>query len=106
MTRVQIYSRPGCHLCEEMKAVVERVAQSLPIAVEEIDVSTDPELESRYGLEIPVLVVNGKKAAKYRIVEEVLRRRLSARPDGPDGPDGRDGKGKKDGKNGTDRDGP
>lgn len=73
-----IYSRPGCHLCDEMKAAVTRVASfsSSPISVEEIDISTDAELERRYGPEVPVLMVNGRKAAKYRIVEEELRRLL------------------------------
>jgi glutaredoxin len=76
-----IYSRPGCHLCDEMKEVVRRVTTSAraPIAVEEIDISTDPDLEARYGLEIPVLLVDGKKAAKYRISEPELRRIMSAR---------------------------
>jgi glutaredoxin-like protein DUF836 len=71
-----IYSRPGCHLCDEMKTIVRRVARSVtgPIRIEEIDISADPELESRYGVEIPVLLVDGKKAAKYRISEEELMR--------------------------------
>ena len=62
-----LYSRPGCHLCDEMKAVINRVAESTPLQLEEIDISTSHELEERYGLEIPVLMVEGKKAAKYRI---------------------------------------
>jgi thiol-disulfide isomerase/thioredoxin len=74
-----LYSRPGCHLCDEMKDVVRRVAQSVPLQLEEIDISTSRELEDRYGLEIPVLLVEGKKAAKYRIGEEELRRVLAAR---------------------------
>jgi len=74
-----IYSRPGCHLCDEMKAVVGRVAQTIPLSLEEIDISTDPELETRYGLEIPVLLVEGKKAAKYRIAERELVRLLAGR---------------------------
>jgi thiol-disulfide isomerase/thioredoxin len=76
-----LYSRPGCHLCDEMKAVIERVARAaaLPATIEVIDISTDPDLESRYGLEIPVLLVNGTKAAKYRVTEEELRRILDAR---------------------------
>ena len=74
-----IYSRPGCHLCDEMKDVVRRVAQSVPLSLEEIDISTDPSLEARYGLDIPVLMVEGKKAAKYRIVEDDLRRILAGR---------------------------
>ena len=81
MSVLTIYSRPGCHLCDEMKAVVRRVAQSMPnpATVEDIDISTDPELETRYGVEIPVLMVDGKKAAKYRISEAELRRVLLAR---------------------------
>ena len=64
MIVLTIYSRPGCHLCDEMKAIVQRVARTMPISVEEIDISTNPALEAQYGLEIPVLMVDGKKAAK------------------------------------------
>jgi glutaredoxin len=74
-----IYSRPGCHLCDEMKAVVKIVARSVPLNLEEIDISTDPALEARYGLEIPVLLVEGKKAAKYRIGEGELVKLLAGR---------------------------
>jgi thioredoxin-related protein len=74
-----IYSRPGCHLCEEMKAVVARVARAMTLTLQEIDISTDPALEARYGLEIPVLLVEGKKVAKYRVTEEELVRMLRAR---------------------------
>ena len=79
MIALTLYSRPGCHLCDDMKAVVERVARtSTPeFTIEVIDISTDPELEALYGLEIPVLLVNGKKAAKYRVTEDGLRRMLS-----------------------------
>ena len=74
MIALTLYSRPGCHLCDEMKAVIERVARSVPLTVDEIDISRDAELDERYKLEIPVLMVNGRKAAKYRITEgELLR---------------------------------
>ena len=79
MIELTIYSRPGCHLCDEMKTVVARVAQTIPLSLDEIDISTDPELEALYGLEIPVLMVEGKKAAKYRIAEGALRKMLIAR---------------------------
>jgi hypothetical protein len=79
-----IYSRPGCHLCDEMKAIVRRVARAMPLTVEEIDISTDPALEARYGLEIPVLLIDGKKAAKYRIGEDELKSVLAGRSGGPD----------------------
>jgi hypothetical protein len=73
-----LYSRPGCHLCDDMKAIVDRVVRSMPepFTLEEVDISTDPTLDARYGLEIPVLLVNGKKAAKVRVREEDLRRLL------------------------------
>jgi thiol-disulfide isomerase/thioredoxin len=76
-----LFSRPGCHLCDEMKTVVQRVidAADRPAAVEVIDISTHPDLEERYGLEIPVLLVDGRKAAKYRVTEGELTRLLAAR---------------------------
>jgi hypothetical protein len=77
-----IYGRPGCHLCDVMKAVVERVGHTVPVTLEEIDISRDPELESRYGLEIPVLMIDGMKVAKYRVTEEDLRRMLGSRAGG------------------------
>ena len=79
MIELTIYSRPGCHLCDEMKTVVARVAQTIPLSLDEIDISTDPELEALYGLEIPVLMMDGKKAAKYRIEEADLMRLLAGR---------------------------
>ena len=81
MIRVSIYSRPGCHLCDEMKAVAERVARMVPLTLEEIDVSADAELEKRYGLEVPVLMIEGRKAAKYRVTDTELIRMLRARED-------------------------
>ena len=76
-----LYSRPGCHLCDEMKAIVRRVALASepPASIEEVDISTDSALEARYGLDIPVLLVDGRKAAKYRVTEGELTRMLAAR---------------------------
>lgn len=79
MIQVSIYTRPGCHLCDEMKAVVGRVARHVPIALAEVDISLDRELEALYGLEIPVLMIDGRKAAKYRVTEGELRRILEGR---------------------------
>ena len=81
MIAITIYSRPGCHLCDEMKAVVRRAVSvsGVAVTIDEIDISTDPALEERYGIEIPVLCVDGKKAAKYRVGEEELAQILAAR---------------------------
>jgi hypothetical protein len=82
-----LYSRTGCHLCDEMKAIVASAVRTIatPVTVQEIDISTDPELESRYGLEIPVLLVDGKKVAKYRVGEAQLRRILLDKSGGSGG---------------------
>ena len=79
MIKLIIYSRPGCHLCDEMKAVVKNVARTIPLSLDEIDISADPALEAEYGLEIPVLLMDGKKTAKYRIAEDALVRILTSR---------------------------
>lgn len=81
MIALTLYSKPGCHLCDDMKGVIARVTRELHLAVslEEIDITTDAALESRYGIEIPVLMLDGKKVAKYRIAEEELTRMLTAR---------------------------
>lgn len=79
MIALSLYTRPGCHLCEEMKTVIARVARVVPLTLEEIDISRDAALETLYGLEIPVLMVEGKKTAKYRITENELERILRQR---------------------------
>ena len=81
--RLTIYSRPGCHLCDGMKLLVHRViaaqSDSHTVVLDEIDISNDPELLDRYGLEIPVLMIDGKKVAKYRVSEAELIQMLEAR---------------------------
>jgi len=78
--RLTIYSKPGCHLCDDMKAIVRpAIADRTDIVLDEIDISTDPELLERYGLEIPVLMIDGRKAAKYRVSSVQLRRMIEGR---------------------------
>ena len=81
--RLTIYSKPGCHLCDEMKLVVHRVIAQRPnaraISIDEIDISSDPDLLARYGVEIPVLLIDGKKVAKYRVTESELIQMLQGR---------------------------
>jgi glutaredoxin len=81
--RLTIYSKPGCHLCDEMKSLVYRVAaeysNTQDISIDEIDISTDRDLLERHGLEIPVLLIDGKKVAKYRVSEVELTQMISGR---------------------------
>ncbi len=81
MILLTIYSRPGCHLCDDMKAVVARAvrASGVDASIEEIDISRDADLEARYGIDIPVLLVDGKKTAKHRVTEADVTRMLRAR---------------------------
>ncbi len=82
MTHLTLYSRPGCHLCDDMKEVVHRVSAVIPLSLEEVDISNDAELEQAYGLEIPVLMMDGKKVAKSRIDERALAGMLIRRAKG------------------------
>jgi hypothetical protein len=59
-----------------MKAVVAPVASEWGATLRLVDISTDQTLESRFGEQIPVLFVNGRKAFKYRVTDAELRRRL------------------------------
>ena len=79
MITLTLYSRPGCHLCDDMKTVVTRVAARTPIEMIEVDISRDAQLEARYGQEIPVLEIDGRKIAKYRISETELARAIDMR---------------------------
>lgn len=76
MIQLRLYTRQGCHLCEEMEKVVENAALGLPVKIESIDVDLDAELAGHYGEEIPVLLVNGRKFAKFRVSEARLRFKL------------------------------
>ena len=75
--RVTLYGRAGCHLCEDMRAVVAAVAREVTFEVEEVDVDGDPSLAAAYGWEVPVLHVNGREAFRYRVDARALRERLA-----------------------------
>src|SRR5690348_7464899 len=57
--RVLLYSKPGCHLCDDARAVIERVCREVGTTYAEIDINTDPELVRRYAEQIPVTFVDG-----------------------------------------------
>jgi len=66
---VIVYSRPGCHLCEEAKAVIGSVGVSL----EEINIESDPELLRKYKYDIPVVLIDGVEAFRHRVDKDKLR---------------------------------
>lgn len=75
--RVRFYSRPGCHLCEAAREVVARVCADLGETFEEISIDTDPELQRRFGEEIPVTFVDGRQHDFWRVDEIRLRHALT-----------------------------
>ena len=62
-----MFSRPGCHLCDEARAVISRVQTRYAFDFKVVNIAGDSELEARYGDEIPVIRINGNKAFKYRV---------------------------------------
>jgi glutaredoxin len=74
--RLRLYSRPGCHLCEEMQTEVDALLRERARNWEVIDVDSDPELAERYGESIPVLFVNDRLFAKVRLPRLGIRFRL------------------------------
>jgi glutaredoxin len=76
MTRVTIYGKPGCHLCDEARAVVAEVRRERPFDLIEVDITFDAGINRRYAERIPVVEVNGEEAFEYVVEPEELRRRL------------------------------
>lgn len=74
--RVTLYTRSGCHLCDVAKDVVHAVRLDRPFDLDVVDVDTDPGLTAKYGSEVPVILVNGRKAFKYRVDPAALCDRL------------------------------
>ena len=74
--RLTLYTRKECGLCEEMRAAVHSVARDIPLEIEEVDVDQSADLKEQYGAEVPVLLINGRKAFKYRATVKELKKKL------------------------------
>ncbi len=78
MHDVVVYSRKGCHLCDVVKETLAQVQGEADFQWREVDIDTDPELVEAYGMEVPVVMLDGKKVAKYHLDEAMLLRRLQS----------------------------
>jgi len=78
VTHVVLYGKAGCHLCDEAREVVAAVRRQHPFELEEVDVSTDPELHRTYGERIPVLAVDGDDLFEFHVDADELARRLQS----------------------------
>jgi glutaredoxin len=75
--QLRLYTRKDCCLCDEMKAAVRAAAEKHLLHMEEIDVDSAPELSEKYGGEVPVLFIDGRKAFKYRVTAAELEKKLN-----------------------------
>jgi glutaredoxin len=73
---VTIYSRPGCHLCEEAKTQIAPLLKEFGARLTEINIDEDPELRARYDYDVPVIFLGARKAAKHRVDPAQFRRQL------------------------------
>ncbi len=73
-----LYSRPGCHLCDEAKEALAPLAARYALRVEERNVELDPRWERQYGAQIPVGVLAGRKVFKFRLDSSRLERSIQA----------------------------
>ena len=71
-----LYTRAGCHLCDEMKAALGPLMREFGARLTEVDVDGDEELRGLYGNDVPVLFLGARKAAKHRLDSRQLRRQL------------------------------
>ena len=78
LPEVVLYTRVGCHLCDEAKEQIHGLRKQAAFTFREVDIDLDPELRERYHEEVPVIFIDGKKAFKYRIDPRQFLKRLRA----------------------------
>jgi len=75
--QVTLYSKPGCHLCEEMKLEIARANCAEVFDLEEVNIESNPELWTRYRFDIPVLLIDGVEMFRHRLTAEEFRERIT-----------------------------
>ena len=76
--RVVLYSRPGCHLCDDARVVLERVRAERPFELVDCDITADPALLKAYFDRIPVVTVDGEETFEFFVDEALLRNHLES----------------------------
>lgn len=77
--RVTLFTRPGCHLCDEARSVVLAERERTAFDLEEIDIESSDALIREYGLRIPVVAIDGEEAFEYTVDGDVLTHLLRSR---------------------------
>jgi glutaredoxin len=76
MAVITLYGRPGCHLCEQARAVLLRVRDEHPFELVERDIDRDEDLQRSYFERVPVIALDGEELFDYFVEEPALRARL------------------------------
>lgn len=76
LAQVTLYTRPGCHLCEEAKQAMLAARCEASYTLREINIDLDPELIRRYGWDIPVVLINGVETFRHRLTPSDFEREL------------------------------
>jgi glutaredoxin len=76
---VTLYTRKGCHLCDDAKQIIHAARARADFDYEERDIDAEPELLRLYNEEVPVIAIDGRKAFKYRLTMTELLKKLAAR---------------------------
>ncbi len=78
MKTVTLYTRPGCHLCDDARAALHELRERTPFELHEIDIETDDELHAAYLERIPVICLDGEHVSDYFLDESTLTARLNS----------------------------
>jgi glutaredoxin len=79
MSRVTLYTRAGCCLCEDARQALQAARARAAFELEEIDIDRHPEWLPLYNEEVPVIAIDGRKAFKYKVSTEEFLKKLAAR---------------------------
>jgi glutaredoxin len=78
MAQVTVYSKPGCHLCEEAICALTQLQAQAHFTLEEINIQHDPALLAEYGEQIPVGLLNGTFLFEYTVDDDHKRQIITA----------------------------
>ena len=80
MMEVVLFTKPGCCLCDTVKAQLGKLRARQPFELREVNILEDPDAYAKFHEEIPVVFIGGRKAFKYHLDEKAFLRRLESRP--------------------------
>lgn len=74
--RIELYSKPGCHLCDDAKIMLEEAKTYCDLEIKVTNIEEDAALFKRYQYDIPVILINGRKAFKHKVCAIQLKERI------------------------------